>query len=159
MTTTVPRSAPRMPASPPELIYGTELVPGSFGGRQGVWLAVRLPSYRSLPLSCIIDLEVDIDGTVTGSSDLVLSLYGTAHTVADLRPRRDLNWFVLDVADLFVPLAGPLAPGRHEVSASLQLLTPFATVGRSSHLHTSSKILPLADTPAGEPANEGSVAR
>lgn len=154
MTTTVPRSAPRMPASPPELVYGTELVPGSHGDRQGVWLAIRLPSYRSLPLSCLIDLEVDIDGTVTGSADLVLSLYGTAHAVADLRPRRDLTWFVLDVADLFVPLAAPLAPGRHEVSASLQLLTPFATVGRSSHLHTSSKILPLAEMPA----DQGSVA-
>jgi hypothetical protein len=137
-----------MPASPPELVYGTELAPASHAGRDGVRFAVRLPSYRSLPLSCLVDIEVRIDGTAVGSTDLVLLLNGNAYPVAELRPRRDLTWFVLDVAELFVPLPQPLAPGQHEVEATLDLLTPFATVGRSVHVYTSSKTLPLADAAA-----------
>jgi hypothetical protein len=153
MTATVPRSAPRLPASEPDLVYGTELVPTRHDGRDGVRFAVRLPSYRGLPLSCIVDLEVRIDGVSVGSADLVLLLDGNAYPVAKMHPQRNITWFVLDVAELFVPLEQPLAPGQHEVEASLDLLTPFATVGRSIHVHTSRKTLPLADA-----ADHGSVA-
>ena len=149
MAASDPVSAPRMPAASTDLLHGRELVPGADGGRAGVWAEVRLPSYRSLPLSCVVDVEVRIDGGAPITSEaLALRLDGVTRRIAELRPLRDVVWWVLDVAELFIPLEHPLAAGEHELSAWVDLLTPYATVGRSVHRHASVATLRLAEAGA-----------
>jgi hypothetical protein len=51
---------------------------------------------------------------------------------------------VLDPAELFIPLETPLEPGHHEVTGTLHLIVPYATVGRSLNSSTTRVRLPLA---------------
>jgi hypothetical protein len=140
----LPQSAPRMTATPPRFLAGAELVPAQHGGRSGVQVTVRLTDYRSLPLSCLAGIEISIDGTVIDPAGLVLVLDGEGYRLPDLRERTDLWWFVLDPAELFIPLETPLEPGHHEVTGTLHLIVPYATVGRSLNSSITRVRLPLA---------------
>lgn len=140
----LPQPTPRMTGSPPQFLAGAELVPAQRGGRTGVQVTVRLTDYRSLPLSCVAGIEISVDGTAVDPAGLVLIVNGEAHRLPDLRERTDLWWFVLDPAELFIPLETPLEPGAHEVTGTLHLIVPYATVGRSVRSNTSQVRLPLA---------------
>ena len=141
-----PKSADRNPGIPVQFLAGAELIPAACNGRTGIRVTIRLTDYRSLPLSCIAGVDISIDGHAANPADLVLILNGEAHRLPELRDRTDLWWFVLDPADLFVPLDAPLAAGPHEVEGTLHLIVPYATVGRSVRSSTSHVRLPLAES-------------
>ena len=143
-STVPPKSAARNAGVPVQFLAGAELVPASHDGRSGVRVTVRLTDYRSLPLSCVAGIDITVDGRAADPAGLVLTLNGEPHRLPDLRERTDLWWFVLDPAELFVPLDPPLAPGPHEVTGTLHLIVPYATVGRSVRSTTSRVRLRLA---------------
>jgi hypothetical protein len=140
----VPRSAARMAGTPPQFLAGAELVPAHHEGRAGVQVTVRLTDYRSLPLSCVAGIDITLDGKAVGPADLALIVNRESYRLAALRERTDLWWFVLDPAELFIPLDVPLEPGPHEVDGTLHLIVPYATVGRSVTSSTSHVRLSLA---------------
>jgi len=99
-------------------------------GVAGVEMTVRLTSYRSLPLSCIADIELKIDGEAVNQGGLLLGLNGVDHRVATCTASTSEWWFILDTATLFAPRAIPLRPGLHEVEATLATVEPYMTAGR-----------------------------
>lgn len=144
ISTAPPKSAERNPGGPVQFLAGAELTPASYEDRTGVQVTVRLTDYRSLPLSCIAGIDISIDGQAADPATLVLILNGEAHRLPGLRDRTDLWWFVLDPAELFIPLEAPLAPGPHEVEGALHLIVPYATAGRSVRASSSHVRLSLA---------------
>lgn len=119
---------------------------------QGVLIKVRLTSYRSLPLSCIEAIELKLDGVQVDAADLILRINYANHRLKDMPHLSGVWWFILDYADLFVPLARKLAPGYHEVEGTLVTVEPYMTAGRFSFHNSAHKRLAVeADEPAWWP--------
>lgn len=129
----------RLPGKVYDFIPGNTLHRDTRDGVEGVRLPVRLTSYRSLPLSCIAEVALSIDGKAVPAEDIVFVIDGHAYPLLSLRERTDIWWFILDSADLFVPLA--LTDGAHEVTGTLTTIMPFATGGRITDSRTTSKTL------------------
>jgi hypothetical protein len=112
-------------------------------GRKGFELQVRLTSYRSLPLSCIEGIELNIDSQPVNPSDITLILDNHSYKLDELRHYSNVWWFILDFARLFVARESALAPGEHDVEATLITVEPYITSGRFSFFNASRKRLCL----------------
>jgi hypothetical protein len=99
-------------------------------GIGGFEITVRLTSYRALTLSCIVGFIISVDGTAFDPSTFTLFLNGADYKIADLGALTSVWWFVLDTATVFVPRDGGLAPGEHEIDATLVTVEPYMTAGR-----------------------------
>jgi hypothetical protein len=110
-------------------------------GVSGYELSINLTSYRALPLSCIEGLLLKVDGKEVDASAVVLTLNGYSHKLAELASLSHVWWFILEPASLFVPSAAPLAPGSHQVDATLITVEPYVTAGRFSFYHPASRAL------------------
>jgi hypothetical protein len=84
---------------------------------------LRIPWYRSLPLSCVEGLEVSVDGERIAEEDLRITFDGRAYELADLPPLFDEWWYVTDPAR--VEISRPLEPGQHELDVTLSLRIPY----------------------------------
>ncbi len=106
------------------MISGEELYSVADGG-PGVRMNIRLPWYRSLPLSCLERLEVDIDGERADRDGVTVSLYGETHGLEEAAKCHTVSWFVLDTANVHVRTQSELAPGRHRVDLTMGLRIPY----------------------------------
>jgi len=89
-------------------------------------VALRLPWYRSLPLSCVEGVVISIDdGTVDGEG-MTISVGDAEHPVAELGQLADVEWFVLDRATVRFAQPEGLLPGMHRVALTLTLRIPYA---------------------------------
>jgi len=86
-------------------------------------LSVRLNWYRSVPLSCVEQLAVTLDGRLLEVA--TVELEGVRCPVADLPAADDRWWHVLDSARVRVPLDSAPAAGRHEVGLVLGTRIPY----------------------------------
>lgn len=99
--------------------------PGSRVVDGGLCLDVRIPWYRSLPLSVVMPSELTVDGRAVSLERAEVELEGRRYTLAELPDRTDAWWFVQDSVLLHVPLAEPLSAGEHEVALLLHLYPPY----------------------------------
>jgi hypothetical protein len=90
----------------------------------GFRIDVRLPWYRSLPISTVEVGEVCIDGRVIDPSRVKFELEGQSYSLSDMADQVDKVWFVLDSAYLDVETT-PHGGGEHEVSVTLNLYPPY----------------------------------
>jgi len=118
----------------------------AYEGKRGFQLKVRLPDYRSLPLSCIAGIELRMDGEAINSKDIVFRLNGYSHKLEELPGLHQVWWFILDPAELFVARERDLTAGEHEVEGTVALVTPYATVGVHTRHVTAKKRLLLEST-------------
>jgi hypothetical protein len=91
--------------------------------RDGFVLRVGLPWMRSLPLSCVLDLVIQINGCSVPAEDVRVCLAASRAPLADL-PDKDGWWFLQDR----LVLAGPLtasAESHYDVEVSMRLLLPY----------------------------------
>jgi hypothetical protein len=88
-------------------------------------LDVRLPWYRSLPLSVIEPAALTVDGRPLPLEGAELELEGRRYPLRELGARTDAWWFVQDSAYLHVPLRDAPRTGAHEVSLVLNLYPPY----------------------------------
>lgn len=114
-----------------------------FEGSRGFQLKVRLPDYRSLPLSCIAGIELKIDGETIDSKDIIFTLNGYSHKLDELPRLHKAWWFILDPAELFVAREKDLPAGEHEVEGTVAVITPYATAGVHTRHATAKKRLHL----------------
>jgi hypothetical protein len=91
----------------------------------GYRIDVRLPWYRSLPISTVEVGEVSIDGRVIDPSRVKFELEGRSYPLTDMADQVDTVWFVLDSAFLDVETPEPPAAGEHDVSVTLNLYPPY----------------------------------
>ena len=143
----------RRPATSRQFIAEYPLRNAIVEGNHGVLIRARLTSYRSLPLSCIESIRVYVDGVAGDPGTMRLLLNGRTHRLQELAHLSDVWWFILDYADLFLPLRAPLDGGTHEVKGDLVTVEPYMTAGRFSFHHAARAQLQL--TPgSGEAASD-----
>lgn len=95
-----------------------------------VSVSVRMPWYRSLPLSSLSGIRLTLDGVeVPHDSILWRTPEGDQYTLDELPPRHDKWWFVLDSAWIEGEL--PELPDRtkHDVRVHISLHIPYLPVG------------------------------
>ena len=99
---------------------------GGFGQVDcGFRLQIRLPWYRSLPLSTVEIARLCVDSQVVADENIQFSL-GTFH--CDLRDMAALTkryWFVLDSAELLVKGPTPVRDVHHEIEIQMALYPPY----------------------------------
>jgi hypothetical protein len=86
---------------------------------------LRIPWYRSLPLSCVEGLEVSLDGDSTTAAEIEITFNDRTYSLDELPPLYDEWWQVTDAARVAVPRAGGLAAGPHELDVTLALRIPY----------------------------------
>jgi hypothetical protein len=107
----------------------------------GFDLDVRLCWYRSLPLSCVTELAVAVDGAPVAPNDLRVAVNDGEHRLEDLAARHDDWWFVLDAATLRIATATPPRVGRRAtVGVRLGLRIPYIEVGPGRYLELATDI-------------------
>ena len=90
-----------------------------------VYIQLRLPWYRGLPVSCIDRLEFTVNGKLMPKENTHLMLNGVPFTVDELVNLTDSTWFVLDTKEIELAFDQPLAEGEHEVSLLMHLRIPY----------------------------------
>jgi hypothetical protein len=101
---------------------------GNTGSRfdgQMLRLDVRLPWYRSLPLSVVEPSALTVDGESVPLDGAEIELEGRRYPMHELRGRTDAWWFVQDSVFLYVPLRHSPPSGAHDVALVLNLYPPY----------------------------------
>ena len=92
---------------------------------EGLVLDLRLPWYRSLPLSVVMPTALSVDDRPVALDGATVEYEGRRYTLAELPEQVDVFWFVQDSVLLHVPMAAPLAAGPHRVLLTLNLYPPY----------------------------------
>ena len=108
-----------------ELLLGEDAVTSAGNDLQ---VAIRIPWYRSLPLTSVRGLEVTVDGTTYDSADLRLRIEGVDYALADLAQRWDTVWFIQDAGVVTVPGAGRPAGEQVDVEVAIELGFPYIII-------------------------------
>jgi Domain of unknown function (DUF6379) len=109
---------------------------------EGCALQIRSHWYRSLPLSSVNILTVNIDGEVVLPENISFAVNDKIHPLHSLSLLHDEWWFILDAATLHIQLPNKIAVGtQHEISLELGLLLPYILVGPNAEpLLSSSRV-------------------
>lgn len=98
---------------------------GAWQGNTGLAIDLRLPWYRSLPLSTVELGAVEIDGKAIDLSRATLTLEDRTYPIAAMEKQTTHVWYVLDSATLTLPDID-LADGVvHEIAVTLILYPPY----------------------------------
>lgn len=108
-------------------------------------VAVRLPSYRSLPLSCLEGISLSIDAVQIENDRIELLLDGQVYGLRKLASLPHLWWFILDVGQLCVRLSAPLDRSEVNVSGELVTVEPYISNGRFRFRYASERTLPVVE--------------
>ena len=92
---------------------------------QGLVLDVRLPWYRSLPLSVVMPTQLVVDGATLPLDSATLEYEGRHYALTELPEQTGTFWFIQDSVLLHVPTPRPLAAGPHHVLLTLNLYPPY----------------------------------
>jgi hypothetical protein len=92
---------------------------------RGTEIDVRLPWYRSLPISVVEVGGLKVDDRDVPTSDIRFEINGKSFDLHELPKHADEFWFVLDSAVLRLPDT-KLQPGSdHEVELQLNVYPPY----------------------------------
>lgn len=91
----------------------------------GLVLDLRLPWYRSLPLSVVMPTQLLVDGQPLSLAGATVEYEGRRYTLAELPEQTGVSWFIQDSVLLHVPTPQPLSAGPHHVVVTLNLYPPY----------------------------------
>jgi Domain of unknown function (DUF6379) len=91
----------------------------------GLQLDVRLPWYRSLPLSALDFGPIAIDGRPIDAGAVTVKLNGLERPLPDLAGLWQEYWWVLDSAFLSIPYRGAKAGSEYDVEFTLVIHPPY----------------------------------
>src|SRR5690242_3206395 len=100
----MPVGAPRQHGVPLTFLGSDGVRATEAGDHAELRLPARLTSYRSLPLSCIRDIRVAIDGAAVSRDQITFVLDSHAYLLDDLIDRTDIWWYILDYAEIVIVL-------------------------------------------------------
>jgi hypothetical protein len=96
----------------------------------GYEIDVHLAWYRSLPLSCVEDVSVTMDGHTAGRQELTVRYDGRELSLDDLAGLVDDWWFVQDPLTVVVPDASPRPAGTQcDLAVALATRIPYIIIG------------------------------
>lgn len=91
----------------------------------GLQIDIRVPWYRSLPLSVVGVTEVRIDGKTIDLSSAKLEVNDKTFSLSELGGHPEEWWYVLDSAFLHLP-GVQLEPGsEHDVRVTVSIRPPY----------------------------------
>ena len=113
---------------------------------QGYEVDLHLAWYRSLPVSCVEDVAIVIDGDEVPRDRLRVVRDGAELRLEELAGRVDDWWFVQDPLTVRVPVGSPKAPGSEaEVAVHLATRIPYIIIGPDKalvqHTRVSDKVV------------------
>jgi len=113
---------------------------------EGYEVDVHLAWYRSLPLSCVEDVAINIDGRDVPREQLRVLVGGGELTLDQLADKVDDWWFVQDPLTVRVPDAKPKTAGSEaDVSVHLATRIPYIIIGPDralvQHTRVSNKVV------------------
>jgi|SRR5208337_223520 len=92
---------------------------------KGVDIDIRLPWYRSLPLSVVGVTDLQIDGKQIDLTALTFEVNGKTFHLRDLVAQYTEWWYVLDSAFLHVPGAQIQRGSEHQVRVTVSIRPPY----------------------------------
>lgn len=92
---------------------------------EGLVLDLRLPWYRSLPLSVVMPTQLLVDGENLPLEGATVEYEGRRYKLAELPEQTGVFWFIQDSVLLHVPTPKPLTGGKHHVVVTLNLYPPY----------------------------------
>jgi hypothetical protein len=97
-------------------------------GENGYSIHARMPWYRGLPLSSIMDLALTVDGQAAPPQAITVETDGVERTLSQAAETWDQYWYVLD--DLIIRVAGGRVEQRdqHTVDLTLGLRIPYLPI-------------------------------
>lgn len=113
---------------------------------QGYEVDVHLAWYRSLPLSCVEDVAITIDGREVPRNQLRVVRDGSELRLDELAGRVDDWWFVQDPITVKVPDPSPIRRGgQADVSVHIATRIPYIIIGPDralvQHTRVSAKVV------------------
>lgn len=97
---------------------------GSFAAGEGNFtVGLRLPWYRSLPLSVVKIEKVVLDGRTVEPRDTSFLLNNAQRSVEAMPDLTTEYWYVTDTLELSVP--GETGSGRHDIEVVLSFSPPY----------------------------------
>jgi hypothetical protein len=101
----------------------------------GYEVQVHLPWYRSLPLSCVEDVDITLSGRAVPRADLRVRVDDRELALDDLADLVDDWWFVQDPLTVVVPDGSPAEPGEEtEVEVTTATRIPYIIIGPQTAL-------------------------
>ena len=101
----------------------------------GFEVRVRFKWYRSLPLSCVEDLHLSLDGQAVDPGAITFGINGHTYRLGELTDLVEEFWFITDPAVLGVDLPGRVRPGeRHQIDVSFGMRAPYIGIGPGQFL-------------------------
>jgi hypothetical protein len=94
----------------------------------GYSLHARMPWYRALPLSCLVEVTLAVDGQTVPAEAITVETDGVALPLSATAQATDRPWFVVD--DLVIRVAGPPLADRssHDVDLTVGLRLPYLPI-------------------------------
>jgi hypothetical protein len=97
-------------------------------GQNGYSLRARLPWYRALPLSCLAEVDLAVDGEPADPTAVTVETDGFQVPLTEVAQASDRSWYVLDDLVLHVSGAGLADRPRHQVHLTVGLRIPYLPV-------------------------------
>jgi len=91
----------------------------------GYSFSVRMPFYRSFPLSCLFDIALSVDGKPVDMADLTFELNEKHYKVAALLELTNVWWRMFDEVILIVRKDGGLEKGEHNMDLTIRVRFPY----------------------------------
>ncbi|QGN57722.1 DUF6379 domain-containing protein [Nostocoides sp. HKS02] len=102
---------------------------------EGYQIDVHLPWYRSLPLSCLEDINFRLGTDVVDRADLRVRRDGRELTLDELADLVDEQWFVQDALEVLVVKPDSLPAGQAlDVELTLATRIPYIIIGPETAL-------------------------
>lgn len=101
----------------------------------GFELKVRLNWYRSLPLSCVENIRLVIDGEEISTDALSFAINGHSYPVREFADKSGEYWYIQDSGVVQAQLPGKVAAGgSYTVEAEITIRAPYILIGPGKFL-------------------------
>ena len=96
----------------------------------GFEIRLRFKWYRSLPLSCLEDLRLSVDGQAVDPDAVSFGINGNVYRLDQLADKVEEFWFILDSAILSVDQPGKVKSGEsHQIDVAFGMRAPYIAIG------------------------------
>lgn len=101
----------------------------------GFEVKVRLNWYRSLPLSCVENIRLSIDGEEISVDALSFAVNEHSYPVKELEDKAGEYWYVQDSGVVHAQLPGKVAAGgSYSIDVEITIRAPYILIGPGKFL-------------------------
>lgn len=101
----------------------------------GCEMKLRLKWYRSLPVSCLENLKLSLDGQLVDPDRIRFEVNGHQYRLEELADKVEEFWFVQDSATLSVAQSPKWRVGEtHKIDLEFAMRAPYIPIGIGSFL-------------------------